>query len=224
MTRAAASILFDLDGTLADTAPDLALALNNVLAEQGLPPLPLAQVRPAASHGAMAMLRVAMPHTPDETLLPLRDRFIFHYRANLVRHTTLFPGTLDMLTALERCGLTWGIVTNKVAHLTEPLLEALNLRHRAACVVCGDTTAHAKPHPAPLLHACDLLGCDPADTVYVGDSSNDVEAARRAGMRVVVASYGYMDGTDNPKQWAPDLIIDCPADLLAWDGLGAIRQ
>ena len=224
MTQAPTHVLFDLDGTLADTAPDLAYALNCVLAEQGLVPLALEQVRPAASHGAVAMLRLAFPDVPDETLNPLRDRFSVHYRANLDRYTTLFPGTLGMLAGLEERGIAWGIVTNKLAHLTEPLLLALGLHLRAACVVSGDTTAHAKPHPAPLLHACELMGCEPAAAIYVGDSSNDVEAARRAGMRVVVAGYGYMDGTDTARQWAADHIIEQPADLLAWDGLGAIQR
>ena len=223
MTSTATHILFDLDGTLADTAPDLHHALNDVLAEQGLPPLPLRQVRPAASHGAIAMLRLAFPAATEEILLPLRNRFIDHYRANLDRHTVLFPGTLNLLAGLEARGIIWGIVTNKFTDLTEPLLQTLGLLRRAACVVSGDTTAHAKPHPAPLLHACELLGCEPADAIYVGDSSRDVEAARRAGMRVVIAGYGYMDGADSAKQWAADFIISQPTDLLAWDGLGAVN-
>lgn len=223
MNNTPTHVLFDLDGTLADTAPDLRHALNSVLAEEGLPPLPLEQVRPAASHGAMAMLRLAFPDVPETVLLPLRDRFIAHYRANLDRHTTLFPGTLGLLAGLEARGIAWGIVTNKLADLTEPLLQALGLRRRAACVVSGDTTGHAKPHPAPLLHACELLGCEPARAIYVGDSRKDVEAARRAGMRVVIAGYGYVDGPDAATQWAADLIIDHPADLLAWDGLGAVN-
>jgi phosphoglycolate phosphatase len=221
MTRAPTHVLFDLDGTLADTAPDLQHALNLVLAEQGRPPLPLGQVRPAASHGAMAMLRLAWPDAGEETLLPLRSRFIDQYRANLDRQTTLFPGTLNLLAGLEARGIVWGIVTNKLADLTEPLLHALGLLQRAACVVSGDTTAHAKPHPEPLLHACEILGCDPADAIYVGDSLKDVEAARRAGMRVVVAGYGYMDGADAVNQWAPDHVIDEPTELLDWAGLGA---
>lgn len=222
MSNAPTHVLFDLDGTLADTAPDLHQALNSVLAEQGRPPMPLQQVRPAASHGAIAMLRLGFPDATEEALLSLRHRFIHHYRANLDRHTTLFPGTLTMLAGLEARGIAWGIVTNKPADLTEPLLQALGLRQRAVCVVSGDTTAHAKPHPGPLLHACELLGCEPAAAIYVGDSSKDVEAARSAGMRVVVAGYGYMDGADCAGQWAADHIIARPADLLAWEGLGAV--
>ena len=221
MMRTPTHVLFDLDGTLADTAPDLQHALNQVLAEQGLQPLPLAQVRPAASHGAIAMLRLAYPDAQDEILLPLRNRFIDRYRASRYRQTTLFPGTLNLLAGLEARGIVWGIVTNKLADLTEPLLHTLGLLQRAACVISGDTANHAKPHPAPLLLACELLGCQPADAIYVGDSSQDVEAARRAGMRVVVAGYGYMDGADTAKQWAADHIIGQPTELLAWDGLGA---
>jgi len=220
MTHAPTHVLFDLDGTLADTAPDLQHALNLVLAEQGRAPLPLGLVRPAASHGAMAMLRLAWPDAGEEALLPLRNRFIDRYRANLNLQTTLFPGTLNLLAGLEARGIVWGIVTNKLADLTEPLLQDLGLLQRAACVVSGDTTAHAKPHPAPLLHACEILGCDPADAIYVGDSLKDVEAARRAGMRVVVAGYGYMDGADAATQWAPDHVIDEPTELLDWAGLG----
>ena len=221
MMRTPTHVLFDLDGTLADTAPDLQRALNTVLTERGLPPVPLAQVRPAASHGAIAMLRLAFPDARDEILLPLRNRFLDCYRASLYRETTLFPGTLNLLAGLEARGIIWGIVTNKLADLTEPLLQTLGLLQRAACVISGDTTNHAKPHPAPLLLACELLGCEPADAIYVGDSSKDVEAARRAGMRVVVAGYGYMDGADTAKQWAADHIIGQPMELLAWDGLAA---
>jgi len=224
MKRAPTYVLFDLDGTLADTAPDLQHALNQVLAEQGQPPLPLEQVRSAASHGALAMLRVGFPHAQDESLRPLLVRFIDHYRADLARQTTLFPGTLRLLAELESRGIVWGIVTNKLADLTEPLLHALGLLRRAACVVSGDTTPHAKPHPAPLLRACELLGCKPADAIYVGDSSKDVEAARRAGMRVVVAGYGYIDGADTARQWAADQIIGEPMELLAWEGLDTGRN
>lgn len=217
----AAGVLFDLDGTLADTAPDLGFALNAVLAEQGLAPLPQEKVRPAASHGAVAMLRLACPGIPDAELILLRDRFLAHYRANIDRRTTLFPGTIKLLEGLEARGIRWGIVTNKLEHLTRPLVRSLGLHDRAACVVCGDTTAHAKPHPAPLLRACELLGCEPTRVTYVGDSRRDVEAARRAGMRVVIAAYGYLDGDGGGDDWGADHVIDEPIELLNWDGLRA---
>lgn len=212
-------VLFDLDGTLADTAPDLCHALNAVLAEHAMAPLPLARVRPAASHGAVAMLRLAFPDMNDAAMAPLRESFITHYRANLVRETCLFPGTLDLLAGLEQRGLAWGIVTNKLAHLSTPLLEALQLSRRAACAVYGDTTPHAKPHPAPLLHACELLGCRPEQAVYVGDSTRDVEAAQRAGMPVVLAAWGYLDGVDDTRDWGVDHVIHRPQDLLHWERL-----
>lgn len=217
-------VLFDLDGTLADTAPDLRHALNAVLAERGLEPLPLERVRPAASHGALAMLRLAFPDASDAELAPLRDRFIVHYRANLHRDTRLFPGTLDLLAGLEQRGIPWGIVTNKLAHLTTPLLQALQLDRRAACIVSGDTTAHAKPHPAPLLHACALLACTPGEAIYVGDSIRDIEAARGAGMPVVIAAYGYLDGAASLDSLQADLVIQHPVDLLDWDGLAVRRH
>lgn len=212
-------VLFDLDGTLADTAPDLRHALNAVLAEQGRAPLPLERVRPAASHGAIAMLQLAFPDTAADALAPLRDRFITHYQANLHRDTTLFPGTLALLAGLEARNIPWGVVTNKLAHLTAPLLRALQLDRRAACVVSGDTTPRAKPHPAPLLHACMLLDCAPDGAVYVGDSVRDIEAARRAGMPVVLAAWGYLDGMGAPETFGADLVIRQPEELLGWGGL-----
>jgi phosphoglycolate phosphatase len=217
VTTALTRVLFDLDGTLADTAPDLCHALNAVLAEHDIEPLPLARVRPAASHGAIAMLRLAFPDITETAMAPLRERFIIHYRANLHRETRLFPGTAELLAGLEQRGLAWGIVTNKLAHLTLPLLDALQLGRRAACIVSGDTTAHSKPHPAPLLHACQLLGCGPGDAVYVGDSTRDVEAAQRAGMAVVLAAWGYLDGSDDMQSWHVDHIIQQPRDLLLWE-------
>jgi phosphoglycolate phosphatase len=219
MTHKRRRVLFDLDGTLANTAPDLCRALNAVLAEQGQPALPLSRVRPAASQGAIGMLRLAWPDAADALLEPLRQRFIVHYRAHLCTETHLFPGMLDLLADLERRGIVWGIVTNKLADLTLPLLAMLGLERRAACIVSGDTTTHPKPHPAPLLYACSMLGCLPADAVYVGDSVRDVEAARRAGMAVVIAAWGYLDDTVPPAQWDADLVISHPSELLRWEGL-----
>jgi phosphoglycolate phosphatase len=218
------TVLFDLDGTLADTAPDLGHALNALLAEHGLAPLAPENVRRTASHGAIAMLRAGFPLLPDEELPLLRERFLEHYRANIARHTRLFPGTATLLDRLEASGLRWGVVTNKLEYLTRPLLLALGLLERADCVVCGDTTAHAKPHPEPLLHACRLLGVAPAASVYVGDSRQDVEAARGAGMPCIIAAYGYLDGGAAADAFGAEMIIDEPLGLLDWAGLGALHR
>jgi phosphoglycolate phosphatase len=214
MAPGISTVFFDLDGTLADTAPDLGFALNLLLAEQGRDPLPADAVRRTASHGATAMLLAAFPAMPEDRLPPMRDRFLTHYGANIARYTMLFPGTLALLDELEARGVRWGVVTNKLEHLARPLLQALRLLPRASCVVCGDTTGYAKPHPEPLLHACRLLGADPSESVYVGDSRNDVEAARRAGMRSVIAGFGYIDGGMPPESWGADQVIDEPLGLL----------
>lgn len=215
--RAITHVLFDLDGTLADTAPDLGRALNSVLMEQGRAPLPIAAIRPAVSLGGAAMVQLAFgiePGTPEFT--GLRDRFLAHYGAGVARESALFPGISPLLDNLEQAGYRWGIVTNKSSAFTAPLVDALGVTKRAACIVSGNTTPHAKPHPEPLLHACRLMGCDPARAVYVGDAKRDVEAARNAGMAVIVAAYGYIPAGENAEDWGADTLIYAPAELLPW--------
>ena len=210
-------ILFDLDGTLLDTAPDLGAALNQQRAEHKLPPLPAERIRPLVSHGSPALLKLGFGIQPqDSRYAGMRARLLEIYRAHLTRETRFFPGAEALLDALERRGLCWGIVTNKPTVLTEPLVAAFGLHTRAACVVSGDTTPRRKPHPDQLLHACTLADCSPHQTVYVGDAERDVQAAHAAGMRAMVALYGYIGAEDQPQNWQADGLLVEPADLLGW--------
>ena len=212
-----AAVLFDLDGTLADTAPDLAHALNTVRAERGLAPLPFARIRPVVSHGATALIRLGFALTPeDEDFEPLRQRLLAVYQDQLTCRTRLFPGMAELLAELERRNVPWGVVTNKPARLTEPLLAGLGLAQRAACIVSGDSTPERKPHPAPLLHACRLLDRAERHCLYVGDAQRDIEAGRRAGMKTLVALFGYLDADDDPAAWQADGLIHHPREVLRW--------
>lgn len=217
--RPVQAVLFDLDGTLADTAPDLAYALNQVLAEQGRAPLPYAAIRPEVSHGSQGLLRLGFGlEETDRAYAPLRLRLLDIYQANLARATRLFPGMEQVLTELEARAIAWGVVTNKPAWLTEPLLEALGLRARAACVVSGDTLPQRKPDPVPMLLACRQAGCAAAACLYVGDAQRDVEAGRRAGMTTLVALYGYLGAADRPHDWGADGLITTALETLEWLG------
>ncbi len=211
------TVLFDLDGTLADTAPDLGFALNELLREHGRPPVPYDRIRPQASYGARALLRLGFGITPHDTGYDkLRHRFLDLYAANLCRETRLFPGISELLSALSGRGLNWGIVTNKPAFLTNPLVQALGLADSAACVVSGDTTANSKPHPAPVLYACAQCGSAPASCLFVGDAARDIEAGRSAGMRTLVAMFGYIGETDDPPGWGADALVPSPDAVLEW--------
>jgi 2-phosphoglycolate phosphatase len=213
------TVLFDLDGTLLDTAPDLADALNAVLIEQHHPALPFEKIRGVVSHGAMALIRLGFSldeSQPDFQPLRLRLRLLTLYRDNIARRTRPFPGMYELLDQLEQRGYTWGVVTNKPGWLTEPLLKALGLYDRAACVVSGDTLETRKPHPAPLLHACELTGCRPEHCVYVGDAERDIEAGRNAGMRNLLALFGYFQDHERPQDWPADAMIRHPGELIEW--------
>jgi len=211
------AVLFDLDGTLADTAPDLAAALNHVRADRALPPLPLETLRPRASDGTRGMLDAGLGVTRDHAEWEtLKEAFLDYYAAGLAVHTRLFAGAKHTLAAIEERGLVWGIVTNKVARFTLPLLDHLGLAKRAGVIVCGDTTPQTKPHPAPLLHAANAVGIEPTSCVYVGDAPRDVAGARAAGMAALVASYGYIAPDIDPNAWAPDGLIASLPSLLDW--------
>jgi N-acetyl-D-muramate 6-phosphate phosphatase len=209
-------VLFDLDGTLLDTAPDMAQALNRLRIEQGEREIPFARIRPHVSHGALALVRTGFPDADDERLESLRSRFLELYRADIAAGTRLFPGFEAVLAQLETRGLRWGIVTNKPAFLTEPLLAAMQLSTRANCIVSGDTLPQRKPHPAPLLHAAALLGIESGDCVYVGDAERDVRAAHAAGMRALIALFGYLGEHDQPQAWGADVMIHQPSELIGW--------
>ena len=211
------AVLFDLDGTLVDTAPDLAFALNTLLQEQGYAPLPYTDIRPVASHGSPGLLDLGfgiVSGHPEYS--SLQQRFIALYLDNIARETVLFEGMDEVISELEKTGIAWGIVTNKPAFLTEPLLVALGLIDRAACVVSGDTTAYSKPHPAPMFHACELINLPPESCLYVGDAARDIEAAKNANMQTMTARYGYLGTEDDPESWQADAIIDHPSELLQW--------
>ncbi len=211
------AVLFDLDGTLADSAGDLALALNRIRESRGLAPLPAADLRPHASSGARGLLHRGMDVTPGHPeYAALRELFLANYEACLAETTTLFEGVSDTLDAIEARGLRWGIVTNKFERFTTPVVAALGLADRAAVVVGGDTTPHAKPHPAPLLHAAQAMKVAPSACVYVGDDLRDVEAGSAAGMATIIAGYGYMGVGGDPKRWPATGWIDRPRDLIAW--------
>lgn len=210
-------VLFDLDGTLVDSAPDLGAAVNRMRGMRGLAPLTAVELRPHASHGARGLVGAGFGVTPDQPeFMPLRDEFLGFYAAALCVRTVLFPGVTALLDALDAAGLPWGIVTNKATRLTLPLLEALHLRQRPGCIVCGDTTARAKPHPDPLLAAADMLAVLAADCVYVGDAERDVEAGNAAGMATLVARYGYIRQDEMPELWPARGQLASPLELLSW--------
>jgi 2-phosphoglycolate phosphatase len=210
-------VLFDLDGTLIDSAPDLAGAANRLRADHGMEPLPLEMLRPMVGSGARGMVGIAFGVVPGETQFePLRDAFLAHYEATLLQTTSPFAGVDEMLSALEAAGIPWGIVTNKATRFTAAIVAGLKLVERAAVVVCGDTTPHAKPHPQPLLHAARTMGLAPEDVVYVGDDLRDAQAARAAGMAMLVATWGYLGLGEPVHSWGADALLDEPGQLLAW--------
>jgi len=212
-----ACVLFDLDGTLLDTAPDLAAALNRLRGEHGLGPLPVERIRPTISRGSPGMLGVCFGLTSDDPLFPDLDRrFLDLYRQDIAGRTALFPGMAEVLAHLEHRAIRWGVVTNKPGWLTEPLLKTLALWPRAACVISGDTLDKRKPDPEPLLHACARLGAAPQRSLYVGDAERDVQAGNRAGMRTLVAGFGYLGAEDRPEEWGADGFLERPGDLFAW--------
>ena len=214
------AVLFDLDGTLIDSAPDLAGAGNEMRAARGLEPLPYETFRPLVGTGARGMVKVALDVTPDDAqFIELRDEFLARYEARMTRETALFPEMRPVLDTLRARGLTWGIVTNKAQRFTTPLVKSLGLDAEAATVVSGDTTPHSKPHPEPLLEAARRLNVDPAACVYVGDDLRDVQAGRAAGMRTVAASWGYLGAGEHIDDWGADHVINLPGDLLKLPGM-----
>jgi len=214
-----AAVLLDLDGTLLDTAPDMAAALNTLRAQESLPALDFALIRPHVSHGANAVVRVGFPEADEPQFEALRERFLQRYRAHIAVHTRLFEGFDYVLEQLEAHGVPWGIITNKAAWLTEPLLAELSLLTRAACVLSGDSLPERKPHPRPLLVAAARLGLPPQRCLYLGDALRDMQAARDAGMTALVASFGYIGPTDDARNWPAVGWLDEPGDLLPWVGL-----
>jgi len=211
------SVFFDLDGTLADTAPDLAAALNQILQEQNKPALPLESIRPAVSLGGNAMIKLAFSMEEDDPEFDeLRQRFLEIYHQRLHQDTHVFPGIGKALDYIESNNMIWGVVTNKPEWLTHPVMEQLNLTQRTACIVSGDTTEFRKPHPGPMLYACELAKCVPETSLYVGDALRDIEAGRAAGMKTLIADYGYIAKDENPETWNADGSISEPEEIIDW--------
>ena len=208
-------VFFDLDGTLADTAPDLVAATNQLLSARNLPLKPYEQLRPCASAGARGLIGGAFGiDTKHPDFIPLRDEFFANYEKALFVHSKLFEGMEHLLNQLESAQLPWGIVTNKSERFTNPLIELMGLSQRSISTVSGDTTPHSKPHPEPILHAARIANLDPNKSLYVGDDIRDIIAGKAAGMKTVAAAYGYCGCEEPPEAWEADFIIHTPQELL----------
>lgn len=208
-------VFFDLDGTLADTAPDLVAAANQLLIARNLPPKPYEVLRPCASAGARGLIGGAFgiePEHPD--FVPLRDEFFSNYEKALLVNSVIFEGVDHLLDQLDEAKLPWGIVTNKSERFTHPLTDLMGLRQRAVSTVCGDTTPHSKPHPEPILHAARIANIDPSKSVYVGDDIRDIIAGKAAGMMTIAAAYGYCGCEEPPEAWGADYLVRHPKELL----------
>ena len=210
-------VLFDLDGTLADTAPDLINSLNRVLQIQGLEPVEPAVIKPYISFGAAAMVSHSLnERCSEEQQTNILNAMLEDYQENIVCRTRLFSGMAELLKMLEDKGIKWGVVTNKRKRFTNPLMDALKLTTRAACIISGDSTANSKPHPEPMLTACKQANVEPAQCLYIGDSAHDIEAGKKAGMKTMAAAYGYLKADDNPHTWQADVLIKSPTEILPW--------
>jgi len=220
VTRAQ-GVLLDLDGTLLDTAPDMTHAVNALRAEQALPALALAEIRPHVSHGSNAVVRAGFPEAAPDEFARLRERFLQLYRDTLAVDTRLFEGFAAVLERLDSEGVRWGIVTNKPGWLSAPLMQAMGLASRAGCLISGDTLPVRKPDPLPLLTGAQQLGCPPAQALYLGDALRDVQAARAAGMLAIGARYGYIGPDEDVSSWPVDGWIETPRQLLDWVALPA---
>ena len=209
------AVLFDLDGTLVDTAPDLADALNATLKHFGREPLPFESIRPQVSHGGIALIRLGFniePETPG--FEDYRQFLLDYYKENLSVNSRLFDGMNELLEQLESNCIPWGVVTNKPSWLTDPLMQQMGMVERAACVVSGDTCANKKPHPEPIHHACSLAGVNTENCWYIGDAERDIEAGNAAGCTTVTALFGYIDADDQPENWQADHIISHPSEIM----------
>lgn len=207
------AVLFDLDGTLVDTAPDMVRVLWDMQDARDAPRLPYALVRSTVSNGSLGLVRLGFPQTADAELRSLQAEYLERYAAEVYRDSVLFPGLENLLRRLEIAERPWGIVTNKPERMTRALLEGMELHERAACVVSGDTLPQRKPDPAPLLLGCEQAGVDPAQTLYIGDALRDIAAGRAAGMLTIAAAYGYITADDSPDRWQADFIAADTGEL-----------
>lgn len=209
------TVLFDLDGTLIDTAPDMAAALDDLCREEDQQLLPFYQVRPVVSDGSVALVKLAFGDELEaDRLEHLKTRYLDIYKQNVAKHSKLFPGTQAVLDHIEQQGMNWGVVTNKPGWLTMPLMEALGLAERAACIVSGDTTENRKPHPEPMYHACELAGSQAEECMYIGDAQRDIEAGNNAKMKTLIALYGYIGEHEDTESWKADHVISKPEEIL----------
>ena len=209
--------LFDLDGTFADTAPDLAASLNHVRAAHDLPALPIEILRPQASHGSRGLLKVGFDIEPEHAdFIPLRDMFLDHYFNNICVQTRLFSDMPELIATLEQRNIKWGIITNKPDWLTVPLMKALGYAERAACLISGDTCSHAKPHPEPMFKACEIIDVPPAQCLYLGDDVRDMKAANASGMHGIIANYGYVGADASIENWNAHGSINKPTELISY--------
>lgn len=210
------TVLFDLDGTLIDTAPDMAAALDILCDEEQHSRLPYSEVRPIVSNGSVALVKLAFGDDVDEhTLDRLKARYLEIYQDHLAVHSQLFEEMDILLRQLEKNNIKWGVVTNKPGWLTDPLMESLGLHKRAACIVSSDSTENRKPHPEPMYYACRLTEAQPEECVYVGDARRDIEAGQNAGMKTIIAEYGYIADSENTEDWQADHSIQSPSQILA---------
>jgi len=211
------AVLFDLDGTFADTAPDLTDALNKVRLENDLPALPLEVVRLETSNGAHALIKLGFDlDENDPEFIPLKDKLLENYSKNIAQYTTLFDGMEDLLQKLDHQNILWGIVTNKPERFTNPLMKELGITPRTNCIVSGDTTSHSKPDPEPLIYAAKLLNLAPCECIYIGDAERDILAAQNAGMPSLIAMFGYLGANDHPHEWGADGFIEHPVEILTY--------
>jgi len=207
-------VLFDLDGTLADTAPDLIAALNRAVQKQGFSPVSNEKIKPLISYGAVAMIKQCTNNNNEVIQAEILENMLEDYQTNIADQTQLFTGMDNILEIIENKGLKWGVVTNKKQRFTNPLMAALNLTTRAACIVSGDSTNNPKPHPEPMLTACKLADVKPEQCVYIGDAKHDIQAGKAAGMKTLAATYGYLKSDDIPEQWGADILIESPDEIL----------
>lgn len=211
------TVLFDLDGTFADTAPDLADALNHTLSNHNRPVIELEQIRQVVSHGGRALIELGFNmNEQDPNFEPLRQELLGYYQEDLAKHTQLFPGINKLLLEIEAANMHWGIVTNKPAWLTDPLMASLEMHSQPCSIVSGDTLPERKPHPAPLLHAGQQCQTGPANCIYIGDAERDIIAGKQAGMLTLVALYGYISNDDDPDDWQADGYINSPDEIFPW--------
>jgi len=209
------AVLFDLDGTLIDTAPDMAAALDILCDEEKQTRLPFNEVRPIVSDGSIALVKLAFGNTLNQsTIERLKTRYLAIYQDHLAVHSQLFDEMNALLIQLEQNDIKWGVVTNKPGWLTVPLMKSLDLHQRAACIVSSDSTQNRKPHPEPMYYACELIDCQPDECIYVGDAQRDIEAGHNAGMKTIIAEYGYISDKENINDWNADYCIQRPSQIF----------